>query len=192
MIDWWNALTLDLKIFYGIGILSLTVTVVQMLLTLIGLGGEAVDLDLEFDGPNAEHSSGIGLFSSQTIAAFFLGFGWVGAIARSAELSLIASLLTAFAVGVVLMFVMLFLLRALMSLQSKGNLDYASAVGSEGTVYVTVPGDNQDGGGQVQVLISGRLTTAAARKLAPGPITPGAKVRIVALSGPTAFVVEPL
>ena len=192
MIDWWNALSVDLKVFYGIGILALTVTVIQMLLTLIGLGGDAVDLDLEFDGPDANHTSGIGLFSSQTIAAFFLGFGWVGAIARASNLSLLLSVLTAFGVGVLLMFAMLYLLRALLSLQATGPLDYRNAVGQEATVYVTIPGDNQDGGGQVQVTIQGRLTTATARKTTPGAVAPGAKVRVVAMSGPTAFVVEPL
>ncbi len=192
MIDWWNALSVDLKIFYGIGLTALVVTVIQMLLTLIGLGGDTVDVDLEFDGPDANHTSGIGLFSSQTIAAFFLGFGWVGGMARTAGLNLLSAALIALVIGVALMFVMLFMLRALLSLQSNGNLNYATAIGSEATVYVTIPGSNQDGGGQIQVQIQGRLTTAEARKVTAGSIAPGTKVRIVATAGPTSFVIEPL
>ena len=190
--NWWQSLPLDQQIFYGIGIISLLITAIQMLLTLVGLGAEAVDLDLEFDGPDAEHSSGIGLFSSQTISAFLLGFGWVGAITRSSGAALTLSILAALLVGIGLMFVMFFLLRALMGLQSRGNLDYGSAVGLEGVVYATLPGDNQDGGGQIQVTIQSRLTTAAARKASPGAIGPGEKVKIIKLAGPTSFVVEPV
>lgn len=192
MTDWWQSLPLDQQIFYGIGIISLLITVIQMLLTLIGLGAESVDLDLEFDGADAEHSSGIGLFSSQTISAFLLGFGWVGAITRSSGAALTLSILAALLVGIGLMFVMFFLLRALMGLQSKGNLDYKSAIGQEAAVYVTLPGGNQDGGGQIQVTIQSRLTTAMARKISPGSIGPGQKVKIVEMAGPTSFVVEPV
>lgn len=191
MIDWWNALSIDLKVFYGIGLMALTVTVLQMLLTLVGLSGNPVDIDLEFDGPDTHHSSGIGLFSSQTIAAFFLGFGWVGGIARTSGLNLIGSVALALVVGVGLMFIMLFMLRALLRLQSSGNLQYANAIGEEATVYVTIPGDNL-GGGQIQVQIQGRLTTADARKLTPGSLAPGLKVHVVGLDGPTSFMVEPL
>lgn len=192
MTEWWQSLSTDLHIFYGIGLVAMIFTVIQLSLTLIGLGGDSVDVDLEFDGPESQHSSGIGLFSSQAISAFLLGFGWVGAITRSSGVGLALAIIMAFVVGVGLMFLMVYMLRALLRLQSNGNLDYKNAIGQEAVVYVTLPGDNQDGGGQIQVMIQGRLRTASARKIDPGMITPGEKVRVVDMSGPTAFVVEPV
>lgn len=83
MIDWWTTLTPELKVFYGIGMISLMVVIVQMLMTLIGFDAEG--LDGGFDVGDA--SSGIGLFSSQTLGAFFLGFGWMGVAAIKSRAS---------------------------------------------------------------------------------------------------------
>lgn len=192
MSNWWHALPTDVQIFYAVGFAALLFSTIQTLLTLIGIGGHTVDADMDIDGPDAHHSSGIGLFSSHTISAFMLGFGWVGALVRSSGVNLAVATLSAFAVGVVLMFLMVFMLRALMRLQSKGNLNYRSAIGQEAIVYVTIPGDNRDEGGQVQVMIQGRLVTASARKLQPGAVAPGQRVTVVDLYGPTSFVVEPV
>lgn len=190
MPTWWQSLPTDVQIFYSIGFVALLFTAVQLLITVIGLGGD-VDVDIDIDSPDAHHSSGIGLFSSHTIAAFLLGFGWIGGITRASGLGLHLVVLFAFAVGVALMLLMAFMLRSLLRLQSKGNLDYRTAIGQEGVVYVTIPGGNQDGGGQIQVMIQGRLRVASARKVSTGAIRPGEKVRIVDTSGPASFVVEP-
>lgn len=138
-----------------------------------------------------DHGSGIGIFSTQTLAAFFLGFGWSGVVAIRAGLSTLPAIFVAFGVGVVSMAAMFVMLRSLLSLQAKGNLDYDSAIGNEGTVYVTIPGSDQDGG-QIQVTFQGRLTTASARKVSPGEMKPGERVRITGTYGKTSFLVEPL
>lgn len=189
MIDWWTSLATPLQIFYGIGIVALVLTVLQTLLALLGMGIEGFFdlLHIDIGSPDA---SGLGLFSSHTISAFFLGFGWGGVLAMEGGLGPLASTLVGSGSGLTLMFTMFFLLRGLLRLQSSGNLEYGSAVGSEATVYVTIPGDNHDGGGQIQVTIQGRLVTASARKREPGPIAPGEKVRITRLDGPTSFYVE--
>ena len=41
MMDWWNALALDLQIFYGIGILSTLLLVIQLVMTMMGADGDA-------------------------------------------------------------------------------------------------------------------------------------------------------
>lgn len=189
MSTWWHALPTDTQIFYGIGFVALLFTAVQLLIALVGLGGD-VDVDMDIDNPDAHHSSGIGLFSSHTIAAFLLGFGWIGGITRAAGLELHWVVLLAFVVGVALMFLMAFMLRSLLRLQAKGNLDYRTAIGQEGVVNVTIPGGNQDGGGQIQVMIQGRWRVAAARKITGGALRPGEKVRIVDTPGPASFIVE--
>lgn len=191
MIDWWNTLDLSLQVFYCIGIVALGLTILQTLLALLGMGVEGFFdfFHIDIGSPDA---SGLGLFSSHTVSAFFLGFGWGGVLAIESGLSLAAASAIGTVSGLVLMFAMFFMLRALLRLQSSGNLEYDSAIGSEATVYVTIPGDNHDGGGQIQVTIQGRLVTASARKRESGAIAPGEKVRIISLDGPTSFYVEAL
>jgi len=192
MFDWWAGLATELKVFYGIGILALFIVSIQLVLTLIGFDADGVDGAMDLDVADFDTGSGIGLFSSQTISAFFLGFGWVGVAAIKSGLSVLLSGLLAFACGLAAMFAMLFMLRSLLRLQSSGNLDYRSAVGSEATVYVTLPGSDQDGGGQVELMLQGRVITAQARKASPGALTPGRRVRIVGVSGRNQFTVEPV
>lgn len=180
---------MELKVFYGIGIISLLVVIIQLLLTLVGFDADHGDVGFDVEVGDVDHGSGIGLFSTQTIAAFFMAFGWVGVAARKSGVEMLWVGGIAFASGVISMFLMYKMLRGMMRLQSKGNLDYRNAIGEEGSVYVTIPGSDQDGG-QIQVNVQGRLTTAAARKITPGALKPGQRVRIVAVNGPTSFVVE--
>lgn len=191
MIDWWTSLDTPLQIFYGIGIVALGLTILQTLLALLGMGIDGLFdfFHIDIGSPDA---SGLGLFSSHTVSAFFLGFGWGGVMGLEGGLGIGAATAVGTGSGFFLMLAMFFMIRALLRLQSSGNLEYGSAVGSEATVYVTIPGDNHDGGGQIQVTIQGRLITARARMRESGPVAPGEKVRITGLDGPTSFYVEAL
>lgn len=191
MTEWWNTLPAELQIFYGIGILAALVVVLQMLMSLIGFDADGADGAFDANLGDFDHGSGIGLFSSQTLAAFFLGFGWVGVAAIKNGLSVFLASVLALTFGVGAMFAMFFMLKSMLKLQSKGNLDYRQAIGQEGTVYVTIPGANQDGG-QVQVTFQGRLTTASARRVSEGVLKPGERVRITDVFAETSFIVEPV
>ena len=190
MIDWWNTLTLIQQIFYGIGIVSLAITVIQLLLTLLGLGGDSLDMDFDAELGDSDHSSGLGIFSVQTISAFFMAFGWSGVVGINSGAPVFMTLIFAFICGVAVMFAMYFLIRGVLKLQAKGNLEYDTAVGKVATVYVTIPGNNEDGGGQIQVTIQDRLRTASARKESPGAVKPGQQVKITGMFTETSFLVE--
>lgn len=189
MIEWWSSLSVELKFFYGVGILSLLVVIIQLAMTLLGFDGHSADAGFDVAVGDFDHGSGIGVFSTQTISAFFVAFGWVGVAASKSGVNMLWVGAIAFVSGLISMFLMYWMLRSLLRLQSKGNLDYQNAVGEVGTVYVTIPGSDRDGG-QIQVNFQGRLTTASARKVSPGELKPGQRVRIVGLNGPTDFVVE--
>lgn len=193
MIEWWSSLSLELKIFYGIGLIALMIVVIQMLMTLIGFDTDGLESGFDVDiGEGYPSSTGIGLFSSQTLAAFFLAFGWMGVALIKGGASVFVSSLVAAVFGFITMLGMLYMIRRMLRLQSKGNLDYTSAIGEEATVYVTLPGNNEDGGGQIQVMIQGRLTVASARKVDEGALKPGQRVRVVGTNSPSSFLVEAL
>jgi len=191
MLEWFSSLNFALQLFYGIGILALVLSLLQGILSLMGLGLEglfdAFHLDLGLgDG------SGVGLISGNTLSGFFLGFGWGGAIALENGLAIPLACLIGTVAGVILMLTIAAMLTGLMRLQSDGTLNYENALNEEATVYVTLPGNNEDGGGQIQVIIQGRLVTASARTNSPTSLAPGERVKITAMAGPTTFVVENL
>ncbi len=182
---WWQELNLELQIFYGIGIIALFALVLQLGLMFFGGLDDASDL-----GDVGEHGSGLGIFSIRGITAFFLGFGWTGVIALKAGTGLGLAIVFGLLVGGALMVAIFLMMRSMMRLQSSGTLDYANAIGEVATVYVTLPAF-QKAGGQIEVLIQGRLAVADALHKGGSPLPPGTKVRIVETLGRSTFVVEP-
>lgn len=184
--SWWDALNFDLQVFYGIAIVALIILSFQMITTIFfGMDDASGGFDI------AEHDSGMGIFSVRGITAFFTGFGWTGVICTKRGLDLIPTVAIAFIVGFSLMVLIYLMMRSLMRLQSNGTLDYANAVGQIATVYVTVS-PVQRAGGQVEVMIQGRLTTAEALQKGNQPLTPGTKVKVVDIIGATTLIVEPI
>ncbi|MES2980799.1 MAG: NfeD family protein [Verrucomicrobiota bacterium] len=184
--SWWDALNFNLQVFYGIAIVALIVLSFQMITTIFFGMDHGVD---SFD--IADHDSGMGIFSVRGITAFFTGFGWTGVICTKRGLDLIPTVAIAFVVGFGLMLGIYLMMRSLMRLQSNGKLDYANAVGQIATVYLTVS-PVQRAGGQVEVMIQGRLTTAEALQKGGEPLPPGTKVKVVDKIGSSTLIVEPL
>lgn len=183
---WWQSLVLEQQIFYGIGIISLFSLVLQMILLVFA----GMDDHSDFSS-TGDHSSGLGVLSFRGITAFFLGFGWAGVIALKAGLGLGAAIAIGLGAGGILMVGIFLLMTTIMKLQSSGSLDYANAIGEIATVYVTVPAGHK-AGGQVEVMIQGRLSVAEALQKGDTPLAPGTKVKVVEKIGQSTFVVEPL
>jgi membrane protein implicated in regulation of membrane protease activity len=191
MESWWDALSLERQIFYGIGILSLFSLGIQLVLVILG-GSHDHDFsgggtDLHMDG----HSSGLGVFSIRGISSFFLGFGWGGIIALKAGLGLFPAITIGILLGALLMFAIFLLFRTMLRLQTSGTLDYSNAIGQVGTAYTTIPA-SQKTGGQVEVMIQGRLCMAEALNKGAIDVKPGTKVKIVEKISHATLIVEPL
>jgi hypothetical protein len=185
MSEWWNALSTAQQIFYGIAIIATIVLIGQIVLGLVGFD-HALDVEMSTD-----HSSGLGVLSVQSVATFFVGFGWIGALWLSRGYGLTVALLSGSVIGVTLMAGMIFLMRWLLRLQDSGTLDYQNAIGLAGTVYVVVP-PNRAPGGQVEVLFQGRTVFADALTDSVEPIKTGSRIRVIAVVAPTTLIVEPV
>ena len=187
MTEWWNSLLIEKQIFYAIGLFSLAVLLLQILLTLIGVGHH----DADFSG-HGDHDSGMGLLTVRTVTAFFVGFGWTGVIMLNRGHSMVAAIAAGTGTGVVFLLATAFLIRNLLRLQSSGgNVDYNNAVGLVGTVYTTIPAA-QAGGGQIELMIQGRLMMAEAYTKATWNLRPNSKAKVIALIGRSTLLVEPL
>lgn len=187
MTEWWNSLLIEKQFFYAIGLFSLAVLLLQILLTLLGVGHH----DADFSGPGG-HDSGIGFLTVRTVTAFFVGFGWTGVIMLNRGYSVLAAIAAGAATGAVFLLATAFLIHNLLRLQSSGgNVDYNNAIGSVGTVYSTIPAA-EAGGGQLELTIQGRLMMAEAYTKATWNLKPNSKAKVIALIGRTTLLVEPL
>ena len=188
MTEWWNSLLIEKQIFYAIGLLSIAILLLQILLVAIGVGHHG---DADFSG-HGDHDSGIGLLTVRTVTAFFVGFGWTGVIMLNHGYSIVIAIIAGTATGMVFLFTTWFLIHNLLRLQSGGgNVDYKNAIGTVGTVYVTIPAA-ETGGGQIELNIQGRLMMAEAYTKAASSLKPTSKARVVALIGESTLLVEPL
>jgi hypothetical protein len=182
METWWSSLGTALQVFYAIALASSLLLVLQLVLTLFGLDGDA-DVDT--------HDTGLSFLSMRSVTAFFTGFGWGGVIAVKQGLGLWPSIGVALAIGGALMAAVVALMRAVYSLRYSGTLDYRNAVGAVGNVYLPIPGA-MAGPGQVEVLVQGRLCVVQAFTRAPDRIPNQARVRVVDVVDPQTLLVEPV
>jgi len=169
--------------FLGIALVSSLILAVQLVLSLIGAAGVEMDVDVVDDVPDIGDSAfaedtGLGLISTRSVIAFFVGFGWAGLLSIRSEFSLLASTIIAFGVGCVFLFTIFYLMRWVHSLAESGNINYANAVGQTGTVYLPIPGAGK-GNGVIQVKVQGRLRELSASTDAPDAFAVGARVRVV-------------
>jgi hypothetical protein len=182
--DWWKEQTLALQIFWGTGLFALVLIVLQAGLGLF-LGHDG---DTPSDVPG-EHDSGSYL-SLKTISALLLGLGFGGVYCLHQGYSTPVSAFIGLVVGLVIAVVYLLLMSAIYSLRSDGTANLHEAIGQSGTVYLRVPGNNS-GAGEIQVSISGTLQNVKAYT-AGTELSTGAGVRVTALRGNEALVVEKL
>ena len=192
MSEWWGGLSFEQQLYYGVALLSTTIVFLQLALMMLGVGAdelaEAGDFDME--GPE-EHPSGLALVSSRTVFAFFVGFGWTGALAVSEGAGSLGAVFAATVVGLLFAAAIVRLMTFLHTLRHSGTMDYANAVGEIGTVYLEVhPG--LAAGGQVQVMIQGRLRVVQALSRGEAPIAKGTRVNVVETMDTGTLVVEPV
>ena len=105
------------------------------------------------DDGHGDHADGSQLLSVQSITGFIMGFGWGGLGAlKGTQWDMIWVILTALVFGVFIVWLQLLMLSGMRKLQSSGNISINRALGSQGVVYVEVPGNNT-GKGQVTLVI---------------------------------------
>jgi len=144
----------DLQTIYlGAAVIGGALLLISIVLALFG--GDA-DADVDFDGDiELDHGDIGGHLSFRTVVAFVTFFGIAGMACARAGLSTGVSLVVAVTVGSLAFWLVGLAMVQLSRLRSEGNVDIRNAVGVEGKVYLTVPGE-RSGTGRVTVPIQGR------------------------------------
>jgi hypothetical protein len=169
------------------------VTLILLFLTIFGLdhgGGLDGSLDVSVEAGADGHGDG-SLFSTRSVAAFFLGFGGFGSIVYGRTHNALLAGGVGFIAGVILHYAIYFIGKRLMRLQSDGTVDYAQAVGGTGTIYITVP-PKRESGGQAQIVFNNRHEVVNVISDTDAPLPAGTPVRVKAFLAGNLFLVEPL
>jgi membrane protein implicated in regulation of membrane protease activity len=190
MIAWWNSLETAQQIFALIAIPTSLIMLIQTVLLLIGFGGETdADGDDVFEANNGE-SDGLALFSVRGIVSMLTVFGWAG-VAFWELMKPFPAVLLAAALGLLTLFGMAYLMRAVSRLQSSGNIDVENAVGKVAKVYIPIPPAGK-GTGKVTITLQEKYSELSAITTSEQKIATGSLVRVVAVDGTGTLLVEPL
>ncbi|MBO4571752.1 MAG: NfeD family protein [Bacteroidales bacterium] len=174
MLAWWTSLTLFMKILWTITLVSSLIFIIQSILTFIGADAGDGGIDTDFGGADAggfdsgvggdfdadtsgdipDMGSGLNLLTFRNFVNFFLGFGWTAVLFAGEIKSTGLLMLLSIAVGVALVFAVMYLFKWLSSMQQTGTINvYTTAVGCTGKVYLTIPAA-RSGEGKVQITIN--------------------------------------
>ncbi len=197
MLQWWNSLGTTGQIFALIAIPSTLVLIVQTFLLFFGFdgsdsldgAGDIGDTDV-FDGADTD-GDGFALFSIRGIVAMLCVAGWSGLAMFQAGWNPGLVILLSSVFGVLALFGMAFMMKAIMKLQDNGNIDLGSSVGKCGKVYIPIP-PSMSGNGKINITLQERFLEVDAVTACNRTIKTGETVRVVATDEFSTLVVEPV
>ena len=181
MPDFWTHLTALEKIFSAVALFSNLILLMQVIGALF-LGD--LDIDELPDDPTIDAE--LPVLSMKAITAFFTFFGWTGyMLLRDGHLVATAVAWAVFAGSVALLFTA-WLLKTLMRLEHRPEIDLSTAIAQEGEVYLTVP-ENLSGTGKVHIHIQGTLRELDAKTQGEA-ISTGSAVMVLAVQDSVLLV----
>lgn len=199
MVEWWNSLSVMMKMLWAITLTASLIFVIQSVMTFLGADSGS-DFDTDVDGLDAPdmsdgdmdaHGSGQGLLTFRNFVNFFLGFGWSAILLRESVSSTPLLIILSVIVGVALVTLVMLLFKWLSGMQQAGNINvFKSAVGCEGKVYLSIPGE-RGGSGKVQITINNSVREYEAVTDGPALAT-GVSVRVVEVISADTLLVEPI
>ena len=177
MIEWFGSHSGLEQLFLLGAIVGGLILVLRLILMVAGLDHHT-DLHMDSD-------AGFQALSIQGISAFFTMFGVVGyMLNHNAGLGIILSLVGAVTAGAFSMCLIGRVFRAMLRLQSSGTVSLFAAVGSEGSVYLTVGKE----GGRVQINFANRLREFEAISADGSTLPTGTAIRVQSVTANTLVV----
>lgn len=192
--EWYNALTPSLQVFWAIALITSFVFIIQMILTFVGIGDADTDVDFggdaDFsDGGTMDVGGAMQLFTIRNFINFLLGLGWGGVCLASVIPNPLWLSLAAIIVGIIFVYVFLFVYKQMFRLETNGAYKTSDCVGKIVDVYLTIPAQRQ-GNGKVQVSFDGSIQELVALTNSLEPIRSGSKVRVLELIDASTVLVE--
>ena len=154
MITWWTSLSTAMQVLWAITLSASLIFVIQTVMTFLGLGDHDADFDLDTSDGSFDADPSMNLLTFRNLVNFCLGFGWTAVLMHEKIQSNALQIIVSVIVGILLVTVVMWIFKWLSGMQQTGNIDvHKSAVGCEGKVYLTIPGERK-GEGKVQITIN--------------------------------------
>lgn len=154
MITWWTSLSTAMQVLCAITLSASLIFVIQTVMTFLGLGDHDADFDLDTSDGSFDADPSMNLLTFRNLVNFCMGFGWTAVLMHEKIQSNALLIIVSVIVGILLVTVVMWIFKWLSGMQQTGNIDvHKSAVGCEGKVYLTIPGERK-GEGKVQITIN--------------------------------------
>ena len=183
-------------IYWASTIIGGTLFILRVMMMFIGggAGDDAIDsaLDTGVDALTGEHADAdisFKLLSVQGLTSFFMMFGLVGLALLRANLHELITIVGGILAGLVMVAITGVVFTQMKRLQTEGTIKIQNTIGSDGTVYLTIP---KNGTGQVQVIVQGSLKIFDAVSANKNQIATGEKVRVTGVASGNTLIVEKL
>jgi membrane protein implicated in regulation of membrane protease activity len=194
-------------IYWAATIIGGTLFILRVIMMLIGGGFGDGDVDVPHDLPHdiphdvhldgdmhadvsGDHPSAnisFKLLSVQGLTSFFMMFGLVGLALLKSNLPILVTVIGATLAGLVTVAVTGLIFSQMNRLQTEGTIRIQNTIGTEGTVYLTIP---REGTGQVQVIVQGSLKIFDAVSKEKKMIATGERVQVAGVASGNILIVE--
>jgi membrane protein implicated in regulation of membrane protease activity len=198
-------------LFFICALVGGTVMVCQFVMTLLGIGADA---DMPDDLGGGDYSAGGDLgdvldhsdtghhhhhgsnwlfvkLTFQTVIAAIAFFGLGGMAASSSGMSPWMSIVIAVGAGVAALYIVYWVMDLLHKFNSDGNVQFENAVGQQGSVYISIP-PNQEGMGKILLNLQNRTVELRAKSSEPNTLAPGTNVIVLNVIEPGLVDVAPV
>lgn len=154
MITWWTSLSTAMQFLWAVTLSASLIFVIQTVMTFLGLGDHDTDFDMDTSDGSFDADPSMNLLTFRNLVNFCLGFGWTAVLMHEKIESNALLIIVSVIVGILLVAIVMWIFKWLSEMQQTGNIDvHKSAVGCEGKVYLTIPGERK-GEGKVQITIN--------------------------------------
>jgi len=178
MIEWFASHNGIEQLFLLSGIVGGMILLFRFILMIAGIDHHGTDIHIDSD-------AGFQALTIQGVSSFFAMFGAVGyTLYHGAVLGTMLALIGAIGAGVFSMWLIQKIFRSMLRLQSSGTVSLFAAVGSEGSVYLTVGKE----GGRVQINFANRLREFEAVSADGSTIPTGTPIRVQSVTANTLVV----
>jgi hypothetical protein len=181
-------------IYWASTIIGGTLFILRVIMMFVGgnFSDDVIDsaLDAGGDFPTGDHVDAdisFKLMSVQGLTSFFMMFGLVGLALLKAGLPVLLTVLGGMLAGLVTVAITGLIFTQMKRLQTEGTINIQNTIGTEGSVYLTVP---KNGTGQVQIIVQGSLKIFDAVSKNKSMIATGEKVHVVGVAAGNTLIVE--
>ena len=191
MITWWTSLSTAMQVLWAVTLSASLIFVIQTVMTFLGLGDHDADFDMDTSDGSFDADPSMNLLTFRNLVNFCLGFGWTAVLMHEKIESNALLIIVSVIVGILLVAIVMWIFKWLSEMQQTGNIDvHKSAVGCEGKVYLTIPGERK-GEGKVQITINNAVREYDA-VTDGGTIKTGTAIKVTEVINDYTLLVEEL